>query len=315
MAIREGLPKGFVLAKPIAQEGYDESVIYELERQGRLIITRKRDGWKMIAVMDPKGVRLYTDGVNEIDSRFDYIKEELSKCKVLMGHVLVGEAIVDVEGSDDIGKVISIFHSSTSKSIKLQREVGKAKFMLFGVISLEESYYWSVENVLQAFTKDSFEFIFPAPIIRASFAEAKKLAVQHGWEGLVLYDKEYRLTYRLDGKAPARPKGCYKWKPILEDDFIVRSWRPSPNDPGKLKDLVLSQIDPATGEEFECGKLGSFDKQTREFLTNGIQYPFVVQVAFEMRFPKTGKIRNARFLRVRADKPIKQCIAPKSFGK
>ena len=298
----------------MTQEGYDESAIYRLEKQKNLVITRKRDGWKVFAVMGRNNkVRLYTDGLNEIDSRLDHIKKDLRKIKLLAGLVLVGEVLVDVEGSDDIGKVISIFHSSTSKSIEFQSKNGKAKFMIFGAFSLE-GYSMSIESVWEVFSKDTLEFVFPAPIIRTSYDQAKMLVIKNGWEGLVLYTKDHRLTYRLDGKAPRRTDDCLKWKPISEDDFIVRSWRPSSSNPKLLKDIVLSQIDPTTGKEFECGKLGSFSNQMRLELARA-KYPFVVQAAFEMRFPKTGKIRNARFLRVRTDKPIDQCIAPKSYKK
>ena len=40
----------------------------------------------------------------------------------------------------------------------------------------------------------------------------------------------------------------------------------------------------------------------------------VVQAEFEARFPKTGKIRNARFVRVREDKPLADCRAPRSYA-
>lgn len=210
------LPKGFVLAKPIAQEGYDESVIYELERKGRLIVTRKRDGWKMFAVVGPKGkVRFFTDGLNEIDSRFEHIKKELESLNLASGIVLVGEAIVDFEGTDDVTKVISIFHSNTEKSIKFQNDNSKAKFMVFGVLpSGKESLPYSMVSewfsMILALCNEDLNYIFPALVLDMSYNEAKELVVEKGWEGLVLYDKDYALTYRIDGKAPKRPEGCYK---------------------------------------------------------------------------------------------------------
>ncbi len=313
------LPKGFVLAKPIAQESYDEAVIYELERKGRLLITRKRDGWKMFAVVGSNNkVRLFTDGLNEIDSRFDHIKKELERIKLFPNTILVGEAIVDLEGSDDLGKIISIFHSNTERSIQLQKANGMAMFMIFGRIWPElegnEPSYLIARRAMLAELFSLHEpliFVFPVLKLDISFDQAKKMVVEKGWEGLVLYDKDYVLTYRTDGKAPKRPEGCYKWKPILEDDFIVREWITRPD--GTVKELVLLQIDSSANHEFECGKLGSFNGTIRKELAE-MKYPIVVQVAFEARYPKSGKVRNARFLRVRGDKPVKQCVSPKSYS-
>ena len=322
MLVRSGkLPKGFVLAKPIAQEGYDESVIYELERQDRLIIERKRDGWKMFAVVGSTGkVRFFTDGLNEIDSRLDHIKKELESLKLPSETVLVGEAISDLDNSDDLGKVISIFHSNTEKSIRFQKINSKLKFMVFGAIYPEgkPGMQYDLTHKLISMTLvppnalgPVPKYVFPVRILNMSFDEAKKLVVEKGWEGLVLYDRNYVLSYRLDGKNPKRPEGCYKWKPIWEDDFVVRDKIMRSADEG-VKELVLLQIDPFTKKEFYCGKLGSFSGNMRYEL-RFMSYPLVVQAKFEMRFPKSGKIRNARFLRIRTDKPIHQCVAPKSY--
>ncbi len=311
------LPKGFVLAKPIAQESYDESIVYGLESHRRLKITRKRDGWKMLAHFDSRNkIHLYTDGVNEIDSRFDHIKEELKSLKIPKNTLLVGEAIVDIDDNDDIGKVISIFHSNEEKSLFLQKAYGRIHFMLFAGISLSDSsksvwpFGLSASYYLHNPCK-GLQYVFIVPTLSMTFDEAKKMVVEKGWEGLVLYDKDYQLTYRTDGKSPKRPEGCYKWKPILEDDFIVRL-RLLRSGTDVLKEVVIRQIDPATGKEFICGKLGSFTNQMRQELAE-VKLPFVVQARFDMRFPKSGKIRNARFLRVRDDKPVDQCMSPKSY--
>lgn len=315
LVTRDGrLPKGFVLAKPIAQEGYNEAAIYELERRRRLIITRKRDGWKMFAVVgSDKKVRLFTDGLNEIDSRLDHIREEIRSLRLPSGTVLIGEAIADLDDSDDLGKVISVFHSSNDKSIKFQEVNGEVKFMIFGTIFSDARdvmpYVVSSQWTSGLLFERALSYVFTAPVLGVSYNEAKRIVVEKGWEGLVLYDKDYNLTYRTDGKAPKRPEGCYKWKPILEDDFIVREWIARPD--GTVKDLVLSQLDPSS-KEFYCGKLGSFSSEMRRKLSS-VDYPIVVQAAFETRYPKTGKIRNARFLHIRTDKPVHQCTAPKSY--
>ena len=312
----EKLPKGFVLAKPIAQESYDESVIYELEPQGKLIITRKRDGWKLLAHFNSKGkIHLYTDGINEIDSRLDHIKKELQGMEFPPNTLVVGEAIVDLSNNDDLGKVIGIFHSKLDKSLAIQKEYGKVRFMVFAVISLtvENSSGSSLGHDYRfEINKKKYKYVFNAPIILETFNRAKELVVINGWEGLVLYDTDYQLTYRTDGKAPQRPEGCYKWKPILEDDFIVRHWIPRSDVVNQVKELILLQLDSETQQEFYCGKLGSFSNDMRDQLAK-MHYPLVVQARFDMRFPKTGKIRNPRFIRIRDDKPVHACISYKNY--
>jgi len=315
------LPKGFVLSKPISQDNYDEAEIYKLEKEGRLVITRKYDGWKIIAVIGKRGkVQLYTAGLNEIDARLDHIKKELRSLKLPPNTVLVGEGCMkNVDGKDNIGKTISVFQGSLEKSLKFQAEWGNIQLIIFDILILNGSFEigtmkekidmvrgWCVHPNLAWFIMSPF-------VLNTSFDKAKRIVVENSWEGLVLYDNNFQHIFRLDGRAPKRPSGCYKWKPILEDDFIVRDFVVTDNNPEKFKEVILLQIDPVTKREFEFGRLGTFNKETRARLVKRI-YPFVMQVAFDMRFPKSGKIRNARFVRIREDKPIHECLAPRSYN-
>ena len=84
-------------------------------------------------------------------------------------------------------------------------------------------------------------------------------------------------------------------------------------DSGEVKKLTLLQRDPKTGKEFECGHLGSFTREMRKRLADDSIYPLVVQAEFEARYEKSGKIRNARFMRLRTDKKLQDCVAPRSF--
>lgn len=313
------LPKDFVLAKPLQQDAYDESVIYELEARGDLIITRKRDGWKLFAVKTNGRVKIYTDGMNEVDAKLDHIKKEL-KQRMPDNSMVVGEGIVDIGGQDDLGKISAIFHSNTERALEIQKEIGMVKFMVFDIIVLKNfltlSSYAYINRIIEmtrmVFGNPEYvKYITIPTILQMTYDEAKKLVLKNGWEGLVLYDRNFISSFRLDGKNPARPKGCYKWKPIFEDDFIVREWIPSEKDPKRLKEVVLLQINPKTKKEFYCGKLGAFTNKMREELKKS-KYPLVMQVAFESRY-ESGKVRNARFMHLRPDKKIKDCVAPKSY--
>lgn len=312
----DNLAPDFVLYKPIKQDAYDEAIIYELERQSGLIITRKRDGWRVFVFKSNGCVKIYTDGINEITDRFDYLKKALER--VLPDQtLLVGEAIINHNDQDHFTDVGRMLNPNSGQWRELQKSVGSLGLMFFEVIysagrlALDEPY--EERLLLLRHFNERASYTVPMPILKMSFDKAKEYAKGRGWEGLVLYDKRFRGSYRLDGKDPQRLEGCYKWKPLYEDDFIARTWIPDPKDSKRLKEVVLIQIDPKNRQEFYCGKLGSFNAEMRAKLRRA-KYPFVMQVVFETRFD-SGALRNARFDRLRPDKKPRDCVASKSYPK
>lgn len=309
------LRAGFVLDKPLSQENYDKDVLKKLENENLLIASRKRDGWKIFISNDNRGViRFYTSGIEEItDNRFDNIKNEITNL-LPRKSLIVGEIVYDLNDKDDLGKVISFFKNTNIAKIKtIQKNI---KFFIFNIIfwkgkRVETPYFQTIEKIKQTFS--NLNYIKPIEVINESVDRVMELVEINKWEGAVFYNKNYIINFRTDGKEPKRPQGCYKLKNLKEDDFIVREVIFRPNS-SIVKELVLLQIDPITKKEFECGKLGSFKNKIRNNLA-GMNYPLVVQVEFESRFEKTGKIRSAKFMRFRDDKLVIECIAPKSFLK
>ena len=144
-------------------------------------------------------------------------------------------------------------------------------------------------------------------MLPCSFEAAQKVVEKEQWEGLVLYDTEGCSDFRLDGKV-SRPQVCWKRKPVKEDDFIVRRWIPRPNNHSMVREFVLSQIDPETGKEIDCGKCGTgLKNKERAELANDALYPLVVEVRFFERFP-SGKLQSPVFVRVRDDKKPDECL-------
>lgn len=312
------LPKGFVLSKPVKQDHYEESAIEKLEAHGRLIMTRKRDGWKLFAATDKNcDVRLYTDGMNEVDGRLEHIRKAVRRVSLPPCSLIVGELVAERDGQDDLGLVQSVMQGSLAKALDVQKRHGPLRYMVFQALYMGGKALTLpfADNVLYCHDARLFYYgepIIPLQSLRCTFAEAKERVRREGWEGLVLYDADFVPEIRTDGKSPKRTRGCYKWKPISEDDFLVREkvFRPGGKE---LKELVLLQIDPQTGEEFECGKLGSFTAAERAKLA-AAAVPLVVQAEFESRYPKSGKIRSARYVRLRTDKKPEDCVAPQSFA-
>jgi len=166
----------------------------------------------------------------------------------------------------------------------------------------------------QMFAGRKLKHILPLPQLNMGFERAKALVLKRGWEGLVTCDPNFRYTYRTDGRACQRPKGCYKWKPIFEDDFIVTGWTPKENNPDLVKEVNLFQIHPETGELFRCGSYGNFSMAMRRHLANDALYPLVAEVHYEERFAKSGKITGMTGFEIREDKDAQECIAPEKFA-
>lgn len=305
------LPEGFMLPKPV--NSVKDEVILALERKGRLAITRKRDGYRVWAVRTHTW-KLYTRGRTEVTSRFPHIVEELEKISAPYGTFFDGEMILEKDDKDSFPAVERFFKAKNSRdATTLQKEIGIPRFMIFDVV------FWNGEKWLSHPWRDRYfkvvttllgfplEYIFPAELINCSFKKAQEIVEQMDWEGLVLYDKEGTSDFRLDGKV-ARPRVAWKRKPFTEDDFMVRRWIPRENDPAMLKEMVLSQIDPETGKEIDCGKCGTgFSNVERATFANDNLYPLVVQVKFMERFA-SGKLRHPSFLRARDDKKPEECI-------
>ena len=310
------LPKSFVLAKPIQWGEYDENEIYELEKNGRLIIEVKRDGWKLLDINANKQIKIYTDGPREITNRIPHIAEELRSRKLPNNTFLVSEGLIVANGKDERGKIQSVLHKDTSieKSLLAQR-IFKMRQMVFEIVFWDGQYlldkpYAERLTLIQKFL-DRDGYICPPEILNMPVDEAKKFVLKHNLEGLVLYDTEFRSSFRLDGDNPKRPDGCYKWKPMYEGDFIVRDLIPSKERPGDFKEILLLQIDPKTGKEIDCGKHGVFSKKDRKEIQALFRKnkPFVVQFEYETR-TENNKLTNKRFVGIRHDKKWQDCVIP-----
>lgn len=315
------LPEEFVLGKPLKPENYDKSLIYEIEKRGSLIITRKRDGWKLFAVVYKGKVKIYTAGLEEIDSRLNHIKKDIVLLNLPSRTVLVGEGLIikNGNGSDDFNSAVKVFKSKEKDAIEFQVKNRWMKFMIFNILfyggqPVYNKPYSEILKMVNSIMRrnDAIQHLFPVQVLKMDYDQAKELTREQRWEGLVLYDKNFRNTYRLDGKNPQRPRGCYKWKPMVEDDFIVHGWNSSRDDPSNFKDVDFFQVDPETGENFRCGTLGGFTKSEKEYLMKEAVYPLVMQIKFELRF-ESGKVRFPRFVRFRTDKKPSECIAPQNY--
>jgi ATP-dependent DNA ligase len=131
---------------------------------------------------------------------------------------------------------------------------------------------------------------------------------------LVLYDAHAGSEYRLDGKTelPPRPDGCWKWKDYAEGDFVATGWVPSTSNrfKGLVKDLLIAQYHPVSGDLVPWGKVGvGLTSSERLQYTDNSLYPMVFEVKFETR-TKNNRLIAARILRRRFDKLPRECVSP-----
>lgn len=333
------LPKTFKLSKPIEHFNYDQRVIYDLEKQGRLLSTRKENGWKVFACIDKhRDITFLTDGLNEIPRiKLDHIRNELgmlSPINLPPNTLLVGEVVGNGE-TDDRGRVIALMQSKNPEDFLKMLQTGPLPHLrLFNIIFMNgtvfDTSYKLIHKRLTGMTL-GLKYVQPVELLNCTFDEAKARVLKEGWEGLVLYDKDFRITFRNDGKSdPRRPYGSWKWKPRNEEDFIALGCRMRDKDPNTVKDLKLYQIDPVNGKYMRCIHYGSFTKIDREkfsrlpmrrvtakrgkkIVTGWFETPFVCQLTHDARKEKSGKLEGAREFFVREDKSPEECFAPKSY--
>ncbi len=313
------LAENFVVAKPIDQKDYKQAVLADLQRRGALIGTRKRDGHKVIVeVCADKRVRLYSSGMHEIDHRLNYIREEVRTLRLPVGTLLIGELAIEriTDGNvvDDVTAITSILGGSFHKAQQILARGTLPSLFVFQALHLQPQgltwLSWEYRKTLRWLQQLLWEghYVVAVDEVMGPLSAMQEKVSSNGWEGLVLYDADYRLTYR-HGETAQRPKGCYKLKPIIEDDFFIRPDGRRFREDGVLKDVMLLQW--ASHEKrriLNCGRLGAFDARMRQALSS-MADPKVLQVRFVSRYPKSGKLRESAFMRLRDDKYPNECIA------
>jgi ATP-dependent DNA ligase len=306
------LDKNFVPAKPI--NDMTEEELLALDRAGRLIKQRKRDGRRHLVLKTRTGViRIYSRRMEELTDHMPRVRDALYKLPLPNGTILDGEIIVDRDGRDDF-RATGTFTNPKTKPKKAAKASAAlpVKFMLFDVLFYSGCTHWNQdylhrwETVNTIAGWDTTGLIVVPQELPFSLTECQQMVRDLGWEGLVcwIYDQH---TIVREGGSPKRTN-CAKWKPVQEHDFIATGYYLGS---GEISNVVgglsLEDIDPHTGERRNCGNCGTgFDAETRaDALT--WKYPCVVQIEYDKQ-ESTAKLRFPVFIRKRDDKAVDECI-------
>jgi ATP-dependent DNA ligase len=328
------LDKKFVFSKP--KNSVEDKIIYDLEREGRAIYTRKRDGHCVYVVITAQGAKIYTRGtLRDITAHFPAVIWRLENLHIGENTLFAGELIAIHENTkqdwrEHIASLVNL--RDPHKALMLQIMQGYAKLMIYNVIISEGVNVTDLNHesrfaIIQGILGSGFSDVLPIEILKMTFDEAQAHVLKNAWEGLVIYDRLATTTYRLDGNAddPPRPVGCWKRKPSYEDDFVATSFvygTKGKRHEKRMGKLNLAQYDPITKELVSCGEVGiGFSDMQREYFTH-TDYPCVIQVEYERRFPPRqltkNKIQcalcNPRFVLLRDDKNPAGCILPEDLA-
>jgi len=145
-----------------------------------------------------------------------------------------------------------------------------------------------------------------------TWREVFRSALAQGGEGVVLKNREAPYLWRALGDREAKPAGTmWKLKAVRSDDFVVFAYAYSD------KDKLLARFGQFwKGRLVEVGNLDNFSADMeREVLKLLEKGPFVMEIGFQERYSKPpGKLRNARYLRLRPDKPIESATLPAEYA-
>lgn len=294
------------------------------------LYTRKRDGEMMV-------IRKATDGSVDIFSRtmlqthhadpdvpwamrFPQLVSEITEL-VPNGTILLGDMVGSRE-HDERWKVAS-YMKSKFESID---EANEPYFYCWDIpiIGGESQIENETAGVRFGIINDIFctsKRVVPVDVLRfATKEEALSHAKKNDWEGYVVVDPDGVYGdrgFNFRGKTERPGKVCCKLKPIYEDDFIAEFGEEgNGKNRGKLGMVKLYQLTPSGTPVYICDCGGGFSDEFRAEYADPAKFPVVMQIAYTERTyitdgDKTNALTHPRFLAIREDKEIIECVNPR----
>ena len=154
-------------------------------------------------------------------------------------------------------------------------------------------------------------------------------ALDFDWEGFVVVDPQGEYgdkAYNFRGKTDRPGHSCGKLKPEYELDAVLL-WDPengvgeygTGKHQGKVGSVALYQYDGEGNLVYLCDCGGGFDDGFRDQYSDPRKYPLAAEIkytnrAFISEGDKTNALQFPRFVRVRHDKELEECVEERLNG-
>lgn len=309
--------RALVGSKPVALmrlvEVDEVEEILEYVPEEQLSVEMKFNGWLTQWVAG----KLYTRRGKDLTRKFPHIVDTLRNYP--RTHLL-GELVYwDAEGVMDEPAVTHVAGTKDPREAreKLEAMPGRFELALFDMLSAEGKDLTGLAThdrvgFLQALIPSGDEVkvseVFEFKDWEGVYADATAL----GGDGVVFKNLEAPYIWRPLGQTEARPTGFWwKLKPIKTDDFVVYDVARGPK--GSLLVLIGQYW---RGELVPIGKFNNFSAEVEADILERIEEgPFVMEVAFQSRFPKPpGRLQHPRLERFREDKGPEQVELPARYA-
>lgn len=244
----------------------------------------------------------------------EHLPHLVDQAKALPNGIILDVELTIWDNDDHFKSVSAILRSKPERAINLQKDKPLTAYV-FDVLYYKNEPVWHLtyaerydllKTMLRGYLSPrKSNFILAGNLLNIfSVEEIVNWKLSNKWEGYCIWRTDQSSKVRFDGK-PSRVN-CYKFKRTLTEDCIARGYYEGKRgkNQGRFGGFEIYQYH--FGKEIYVGRCGGgfTDRQRDSFMR--LKYPFVVEVKFAERL-RSMKLRYPVFLRIREDKPIKEC--------
>jgi len=290
----------------------DPEEVLKKHKPEELIVQQKYDGWNVQAIKSD-GIKLFTRKGKSFENNVPELVKELDS-KMSDGDIWLGELVYIRDGLQSISDIQTIAGSSAEKALK--HTGGKTIFYVFDLLwangkDITKTSMIDRYNKLKSKVGKGTAHI--QLVKNYSWSELDKAvedSIKDGGEGATIKPKQ---SHYKCGKMGSTEKmgDWYKHKPgAKETDVVLNSYTKSE------KKLVFPMHKYKNKKLIEVGKISGMSKNEETKLKEIIDAgkSVVVQVSYQKKEPKSGKLRHAGWIRMRPDKPAKEVKASKKLS-
>ena len=290
----------------------DPEDVLEMHDPDDIIVQEKYDGWKILAVRERDGVRLYTRHGNDASENFPELAEELEYLPV--GTAILGEIVgFDGQGKQRLALIQSIAGSDPSdageKREKLISSGGRIAYFVYDMLWERGkdimSEPWSYrDSRLHEVVEDGDTVKLVVSYPWSEHMRVIQRSLGAGGEGLVIKPRDSLYVHAEAGED--EPHGEWiKYKKAYTEDVILDSYELGEPDPRGYRKASFDAVQLKGGKRVRVGNLTGVSHEVQKELMDMVDADEdpVVEVKYQERHQKTGLMRHMRFVRMRPDKP------------